>query len=163
MSEPTPSNEDCADLIVGFPLFAGLTRQGARLLIEPGEVREHAAGDTLFSEGEPSAFVLLVLTGRLERFVTGDAGDVTLSRAEPGSLAGELGVLCGLPRSASLRAIERSTVLRWSATAFRSILLRDAALSERVFRHLLRAVIDEERSVTAALAGSRDTASKKPD
>ena len=66
-----------------------------------------------------------------------------LTDAVPGTILGELAVLCGIPRSASVRASEKSAVLQWSAAAFRSLLLRDVFLSERIFRESLRTLIEK--------------------
>jgi len=68
---------------------------------------------------------------------------------------GELAVLCGIPRSASVRASEKSAALQWSASAFRSLLLRDAFLSERIFRESLRTLIEKERALIESLIRSQ--------
>jgi CRP-like cAMP-binding protein len=68
---------------------------------------------------------------------------------------GELAVLCGIPRSASVRASEKSAALQWRASAFRSLLLRDVFLSERIFRESLRTLIEKERSLIDLLVGSQ--------
>jgi hypothetical protein len=45
--------------------------------------------------------------------------------------------------------------LQWSAAAFRSLLLRDAFLSERIFRESLRTLIEKERSLIDSLIRSQ--------
>jgi CRP-like cAMP-binding protein len=64
-------------------------------------------------------------------------------------------VLCGIARSASLRVSEKSAVLQWSAAAFRSLLLGDPFLSQRIFRESLRTVIEKERSLIESLIQSQ--------
>ena len=155
--------EDYTGRILEFPLFEGLTRSGVRLLLDPGELRELAAGDTVFREGESSTFVLLVLTGKLEVFVAREGSDLTLTHAEPGALVGELGVLCGLPRAATVRATEPATLLQWSGRTFRSLLLQDAALSERIFRRLLRTLIEKEQSLIEELGRARGPSARSQD
>jgi hypothetical protein len=54
-----------------------------------------------------------------------------------------------------VRASEKSAVLQWSAAAFRSLLLRDAFLSERIFRESLRTLIEKERSLIDSLIRSQ--------
>ena len=98
---------------------------------------------------------MLVLTGRIEAFVERDGVELVLSQAEAGAVLGELAVLCGIPRSASLRASEHAAVLQWSAASFRNILLRYALLSERIFRQSLRVLVDKERSLIESLTESR--------
>src|SRR5215475_12424154 len=106
-------NQSYAELIPTFKLFQGLTPHGAQMIMEPGEVIEHAPGVVLFKEGDPPTFALLVLSGKLQVFVERDGRDLQLTEAVPGTILGELAVLCGIRRSASVRALEKSVVLQW--------------------------------------------------
>jgi len=147
-------NEQYALLITGFPLFQGFTVDGARMLLDSGEVKEFAAGEMVIKEGDEPTFVLLVLTGKLQVFVQRQRRDLILTDAAPGTILGELAVLCGIPRSASVRASEKSVVLQWSAQGFRSLLLRDGFFSQRIFRESLRTLIEKERSLIDSLIRS---------
>jgi CRP-like cAMP-binding protein len=144
-------NEHYAAMIREFPLFQGLTLQGARLLLESGEVKEYSPREMLLKEGDEPTFVLLVLTGRMQVFVERNQREVVLTDAGPGTILGELAVLCGIPRSASVRASERSAALQWRAAAFRNLLLQNVFLSERIFRESLRILIEKERSLIDSL------------
>ena len=148
-------NEQYAALITGFPLFHGFTLDGARMLLESGKVKEYSPGEVLFKEGDNPKFVLLVLAGKIQVFVERQQRDVVLTQAGPGTILGELAVLCGIPRSASVRATEKAAALQWSASAFRSLLLRDVFLSERIFRESLRTLIEKERSLIDSLTHSQ--------
>jgi CRP-like cAMP-binding protein len=147
--------EQYALLITRFPLFQGFTVDGARMLLECGEVKEFSPGEIVIKEGDEPTFVLLVLTGKLQVFVQRQQRDLVLSDAGPGTISGELAVLCGIPRSASVRPIEKSAVLQWSAAAFRSLLLRDGFFSQRIFRESLRTLIEKERSLIDSLIRSQ--------
>jgi CRP-like cAMP-binding protein len=148
-------NEQYAVLITGFPLFHGFTLDGARMLLESGEVKEFSPGQMVIKEGDEPTFVLLVLTGKLQVFVQRQQHDLVLTDAAPGTILGELAVLCGIPRSASVRASEKSAVLQWSAAAFRNLLLRDGFFSQRIFRESLRTLIEKERSLIDSLICSQ--------
>jgi CRP/FNR family transcriptional regulator/CRP/FNR family cyclic AMP-dependent transcriptional regulator len=148
-------NEQYAVMITGFPLFHGFTLDGARMLLACGEVKEYSPGEVLLNEGDSPTFVLLVLTGKMQVFVERQQRDLVLTDAGPGTILGELAVLCGMPRSASVRASENSAALQWSAAAFRSLLLRDAFLSQRIFRESLRTLIEKERSLIDSLIRSQ--------
>ena len=153
-------NENYANLIVSFPLFRGFTPHGAQMMMEGGEIKEHAPGEQLFLEGEPATFVLLVLTGKLQVFVIRDGLDLVLREPGPGTVLGELAVLCGIPRSASVRAREKSVILRWSDQSFRRLLIRNALLSERILGETLRALIDKERTLIDSLLRAQRGASQ---
>jgi CRP-like cAMP-binding protein len=145
-------------LIPTFPLFEGFTEHGARRLIEHGTISQHAAGATVFNEGETASGVFLVLSGDLQVFVRRGDRDVVLASARPGTIVGELAVLCGIPRSASVRAAVDSAVLEWSDAAFRRLLLGDVLLSQRIFSQALRSLIDKEQSLIESLSNSRSAA-----
>jgi CRP/FNR family transcriptional regulator, cyclic AMP receptor protein len=148
-------NEQYAEIIVRFPLFQTFTSHGAQMLLDCGEVKEYSAGEMVLKEGDAPTFVMLVLTGRMQVFVERQGRDLLLNDTGPGTILGELAVLCGFPRSASVRAGEKAAVLEWSATAFRNLLLRDVFLSERIFRESLRTLVEKERALIDALVSSQ--------
>ena len=144
-------SDNYAELITGFPLFHGFTTDGAKRLLNSGEVKQCAADEVLMKEGDKADFVVLLLTGGLEVFVKRGGNDVVLTETKPGTITGELAVLCGIPRSASVRAQEPSVVLEWSDEAFRTLLLRDPHLSQRIFSQILRTLVDKERALIDSL------------
>jgi len=148
-------NEKYAVMIPAFPLFRGFTLDGAHMLLDSGEVKELSPGAVLIDEGDAPTFVLLVLTGKLEVFVARHGCDLVLNEGGPGTILGELAVLCGIRRSASVRAIEESAILQWTAAAFRSLLLQNVSLSERIFRESLRTLIEKEHSLIESLVCSQ--------
>jgi CRP-like cAMP-binding protein len=103
-------NEDYAELMTTFPLLQGFTANGTRRLLEAGEVIQLAADEVLLKEGEPAEFAVLILNGKIEVFVEREGKHLVLTAAKPGTILGELALLCGIPRSASARATEDSTV-----------------------------------------------------
>ena len=149
-------NEDYAAIITGLPLFKGYTSDGAKRILSRGEIKAVSSGEVLFKEGDPPAFVLLVLKGKLQVYVERHGKDTVLTDAGPSTILGELAVLCGIQRSASVRVVEDSTVLQWEAEEFRKLLLKDVFLSERIFRESLRTLIDKERSLIDSLIESED-------
>jgi CRP/FNR family transcriptional regulator, cyclic AMP receptor protein len=148
-------NEQYAEMITRFSLFKGYTLHGAQMLLESGEVKEYSSGEVLIKEGDSPTFVLLILTGKMQVFVERQGRDLVLTDAGPGTISGELAVLCGMPRAASVRASERSAVLQWSAKEFRNLVLSDVFLSERIFRESLRTLIEKEQSLINSLMQSQ--------
>jgi CRP-like cAMP-binding protein len=147
-------NEAYNEMLTKLPLFAGFTTHGTQAVIEAGQVRECAAGEVFFKEGDAATVVLLVLKGKLQVFVERGGRDMVLMDSQAGSIVGELAVLCGIPRSASVRASEPAVVLEWSAQQFHRLLLTSVVLSQRVFRDALRMLIDKERSLIESLVGT---------
>jgi CRP-like cAMP-binding protein len=155
-------NEQYAEMITRFPLFQGYTLDGAQILLKSGEVKDYSSGEVVLKEGDSPTFVLLVLTGKMQVFVEREGRDLVLTDVGPGTILGELAVLCGVPRAASVRASERSAILQWSAKEFRKLLLSDVFLSERIFRESLRTLIEKEQSLINSLMQSQAGATRKP-
>jgi CRP/FNR family transcriptional regulator, cyclic AMP receptor protein len=150
-----PMSQDYASLICGMPIFQGFTPSGAQRLLELGQVVEHGAGQPLCREGDPADSVLLILGGRLRVYVERQGSEIVVSDFSAGAILGEIAVLCGLPRAASVRTLEPATVLRWPADAFRSLMLSDVFLSQRIFSSSLRFLIEQEKSLIESLAERR--------
>jgi CRP-like cAMP-binding protein len=138
-------------LIREMPLFRGFAEAGARRLIEQGRITQHATGERLCCEGDPANHVLLILSGKLRAFVERDGIELVLGDFGPGIILGDVAVLCGIARAASVRVLEPSVVLNWTDQAYRSLLLGDAFLSQRIFKSTLGLLIENERSLIESL------------
>jgi NTE family protein len=105
------------DPLSALPLFAGL--EPAAL----AELRDHAdqvvleAGSYLLHAGEPSDSLYVVRNGRLQVL----QNDVILRELGRGDVVGELGFLIDAPRSASVRAVRDSTLVRLTKIEFDKI------------------------------------------
>ena len=144
-------SENYPELLTTFPLFHGFTANGTKRLLDAGEIRQVPAGEVLLKEGDAADFALLILTGKIEVFVAREGKELILTEAVPGDILGELALLCGIPRSASARAKEDSTVLEWSDETLRTLLLRDRSLAQRIFRETLRTLVEKERELVDQL------------
>jgi CRP-like cAMP-binding protein len=144
-------NDQYASEMTKFPLLQGFTLAGAQMLMEGGKVIHYAAGEVLFKEGDQSSFTALLLSGTLQVFLVRGEGELILREPEPGTILGELGVICGFPRSASVRGKTDCVVLVWQAMEFRRLLVRHSLFSERVLGQSLRNLIEKERSLVDSL------------
>ena len=100
------------------------------LLTIAESVRVHAQ-DWLFVQGDHADRLYLVLSGRLRVVVEGENGDDgarVLRVLGPGSALGELAVLTGERRSASVQAVRDSELLEVDAGRFHELLERNAEL-----------------------------------
>jgi CRP-like cAMP-binding protein len=82
---------------------------------------ELAKGAVLFRQGDPSDYVYVVDSGRLQVSLERDDGsEEQLATVGPGQFVGELGPLLGLQRSATVRADAATVLTAHTATEFRS-------------------------------------------
>lgn len=71
---------------------------------------ELPGGETLFEEGDPESGVYFVISGRLRAIVDQEGTPRTIGEIGRGETVGEMAVLTGEPRSATIKAV-RDTVL----------------------------------------------------
>ena len=104
---------DTAALLGGTSLFRGLDAAGLARLAAAAETRRHRRGEVLCREGDSGDELFVVVSGRVKVVVTSTRGDeMLLATLGPGEVFGELAVVDGGPRSATVTATETSTVTR---------------------------------------------------
>lgn len=84
-----------------------LTSDEVAALYAAGHPRRWDRGSTMFTEGETGDWVLILTTGRVKvSSHTAAGGEVVLAVRGPGALLGEFAAIDGLPRSATVTALE---------------------------------------------------------
>jgi predicted acylesterase/phospholipase RssA len=122
--------------LAGVPLLAGADAEALEALAEDAYPRRVLAGDWLLHEGDEAEDLYVVLRGRL-RVVTGSGdGGRTLRVLGPGTAIGELALLTGTARSASVQAIRDSTLLQLGRGRFVELMERDPRFAAAVAREL---------------------------
>jgi NTE family protein/lysophospholipid hydrolase len=82
-------------------------------------------GETLFREGDHGYDVYIIVNGRLRASVTDGEGHVrVLEEVGRGSAIGELALLTGEPRAATITAVRDSDLLKLSRSSFDTLLVR---------------------------------------
>ena len=91
------------------------------------------AGRTLINEGDPAENLFAVRTGKFEVLRRGpDGRQARVAVLGPGSLLGEMGVLSGAPRAATVRAIENASVFTISRSDLRWLMGQSTEFAEQV-------------------------------
>ena len=109
ISSPDPTRgHDPQKLVARIPLFASLEPEVRKPLAALIRVRSYSARQFVVWEGEAGGTLFLSLSGYFKAVTTGSDGtEMLLSVMGPGEVLGELSVLDGQPRSASVIAIEQ--------------------------------------------------------
>jgi signal transduction histidine kinase len=107
-----------------LPLFAGLSDADLENLYDMAEGVSIGVGETLVAEGEPGDSMYIALDGQYE--VSKQSGDreVVLANSGPGDVIGEISLLEGCPRTATVRAAEDGHLLKISRESFEHLLQR---------------------------------------
>jgi CRP/FNR family cyclic AMP-dependent transcriptional regulator len=93
-------------------LLRSVPAQDLEKVAAASRLRTVRRGQVLFTAGDPSDTVILVISGRVKVVVrSADGAELTLTVVPPGGSLGELSVADGGPRSADAEALEDSRVL----------------------------------------------------
>jgi CRP/FNR family cyclic AMP-dependent transcriptional regulator len=115
-------------------------------LLARGTRRTFPSGAILFREGERSAHVVVVLSGRTKIcFTDRDGRESILNVRGAGDLLGDLSVLDGEPHSATVLALEPVVAAVLQAEAFRSLLAAEPRLSMAVLELVVGRLRDSDR------------------
>jgi CRP-like cAMP-binding protein len=123
---------EASELIDGSPLFGDLPEDVLSDLAGRVSLKRYAAGKPVFRQGDrPSAFYV-VRRGRLEVVEEDDAtGEERVIRAlGRGDMFGELGLVDGAPRSATVRPVEDAQVFEVDESTFDRLLSDSVDLPE---------------------------------
>jgi CRP-like cAMP-binding protein len=112
--------------------------------------RRAAPGEVLGRQGEPGEDFWLLLEGRVEVSLHTAHGDRRLAEAGAGSILGELALLRGRPRSATVAALEPSFYLCGGHDAM-ELLLAIAPVRTRIHRTARLRLAQDARPIKVAL------------
>ncbi len=96
------------------PLFEVLSDEERAALVKEMELEQHDEGSVIISEGEPGTSMYIVTSGEVKVYTrgTGSGGSVYLAKLGEGEFFGEVSVLTGKPRTATITASQRTELLR---------------------------------------------------
>jgi CRP-like cAMP-binding protein len=118
--------------------------------------RQLKAGEILFKAGDPGDALYIVAHGKIEVLTNGSPGAETSGGAiallGEGHAFGEMSLLSGGPRSATIRAVEDTSLLKIGKDDFERLVAADRQLADAVKR------ISHARAISNLSAGGTDAA-----
>ncbi len=142
-----PEEPDLEDVLVRVPLFAEVDRLALAQLaahLDPIALEE---GDTICRQGEPGDCLFVLTAGRLGIHVQDATGGVSrrIDGLGPGDFFGEMALLTGEPRSATVLAEARSRVLRLDRERFEALVRTQPSSFLAIARVLSRRLASANR------------------
>jgi CRP/FNR family cyclic AMP-dependent transcriptional regulator len=130
-------------VIASVPLFDPLSKRHLKKVAGLTSTVEYNAGDTVIQEGEPGDAFFVAVSGQAKVV----SGGKTLHKLIPGDHFGEISLLDGRPRSASVVAETPLSLLRLPRTSFLRLVKEDADLARALLASLARMVRRVDRSL----------------
>lgn len=95
-------------------LFEALNDEEREALIREMDLESHDEGSVIISEGDPGSSMYLIVSGEVKVFTraAGKAATVYLAKLGGGDFFGEVSVLTGKPRTATITAAQKTELLR---------------------------------------------------
>lgn len=99
---------------VRSPLFEVLNDRERAALVEEMELETHEEGSVIISEGDPGDSMYVISSGEVKVYTrgTGKSGTLYLAKLGEGDFFGEVSVLTGKPRTATITASRPTELLR---------------------------------------------------
>jgi cGMP-dependent protein kinase 2 len=115
---------------------SGLTSEDVAEVLETAEVMNVRAGQPIISEGEEGRDIFVIRRGSMVVEKTIGGHPVFLSYVPAGCYVGEMALIDGGPRTATVRAAVRSEVVRLDGAAFSRLLARKPELLGKAQRDM---------------------------
>jgi CRP-like cAMP-binding protein len=110
-------------LLARVPTFCRLDERELDALLQVAHGKRVRSGDELFHKGDPGSEVFVILSGRLKVVTNSpDGDDIVFGLMDPGEVFGELGLLGGGVRTATVSALEDCELMVLDRRAFLPVL-----------------------------------------
>jgi CRP/FNR family transcriptional regulator, cyclic AMP receptor protein len=128
-----------ASLLPAHSLFAACRADELEDLLTLSKMHNMKRGQTLLLQGDPGDALMILLEGyaRVTMIAT-NGREITLDYADPGAVLGEIAVLDGGERTASVIALQDGRYLRLTRAAFEAFVERHPGMAWRLMRELAR-------------------------
>jgi CRP-like cAMP-binding protein len=134
-----PTQRDWADVLGALPLFSRMGKRHVRAIAKLAKVVDYSPGEAIVQEGEPGDSFYLLLEGRAR--VAG-----TSRTLRPGDFFGEMALIDGGPRSATIMATDDVRTMNLPRRAFVKALEQDTRIGFAIMEVLAARVRRLERA-----------------
>jgi len=134
-----------ADLLSRVPLFTGLSKRHIKQLAEACTDAHYRAGATIVQEGAPGDTFFVIVDGEAAVL----RGVRAIAKLTPGDFFGEIALLDGGPRTATVQARTTVLALRLNRSAFNRMLKMEPKIGVQILDEVARRIRQRERLLTA--------------
>jgi CRP/FNR family transcriptional regulator, cyclic AMP receptor protein len=133
------NTEQLAALLPPNSIFGSCSAAELAAIIRHATPQSYAKGKEILRQGDDGAALIILTKGTARiSMVSSNGREIILDYAEPGSVIGEIALLDGGERTATVAAMEAVDGLRLSRGAFETILAEQPGMALRIMRELAR-------------------------
>jgi len=140
------SKREMVNHLRGVPLFSGLSGRHLRRIASLATVVSFSADRTIVERGVRGDSFYLILIGSAKVFRGVVPTGRAIARLKRGDFFGEMALLDGGPRSATVVSESSLTALKVPRSAFRRLLLREPLVAVRILEAMAARTRDRGRS-----------------
>lgn len=155
----TPPLADLADALAGTPVFELLTPEERDTLARTARPLTLGPAERIIVQGQAGDSLFVVAEGTVEVFLRRTDGDeVYLGMRPPGTVLGEMSLLTGAPRSATVRAVDGALVYEIGRRQYEPILAARPELRQALERAMAARLRAQETMLSASSRSRRRSA-----
>ncbi len=151
MDQPI-SLDTVVSFLVSTPLFDALDPEERAEVVRIMEVRRLTDGEEVFHEGDPGDAWYVIFEGAVRVLQEADGGSRELAVLERGACFGEMAILDGEGRSATVRALGPLTVFRFRRPRFEQLLDQGSLGAYKLILGMARRLSQRHRQLTDQLS-----------
>lgn len=146
------SLQEEVDLLRRIPLFAKVEPPKLKLLAFASERVTFEAGQELFHQGDMPDAAYIVIDGTADVILDTQRGRVTVAEIGRNELVGEIGIICDVPRTATVLAKSRLVTLKVSKDLLLRMIADFPAMALEIMRVLAHRLEHTNAQLREALA-----------
>ena len=137
-----------AEALRTIPLFSCLSDVDLEELAQAAVIKTYPKNAFLFSEGDQTDSLYVIFSGNVKAVIVDEQGkEVILSMFGPGEYFGEVALIDGNERSASIMTREPVQVLVLTRDGFREILARNPDFSINLLKGMVRRLRESNKQI----------------
>lgn len=150
--ETKVTRERLITFLLETPMFEKLAPSEIMEIIHIVEVEQYQAGDVVFREGDTGDAWYVLYRGAIEVLKHGATGEKKIIELGPQACFGEISILDGSPRSATIRVTEDSVAFRVPRKAFSELLDNGHLVAYKLLHQMAILLAERQRTTTLRLS-----------
>jgi CRP/FNR family transcriptional regulator, cyclic AMP receptor protein len=123
---------DIAGQLAKVPLFSGCSKKDLQTIARVVKDIDHSEGTVIAREGEPGVGLFVIVEGRAEVTI----GGKVKTKLEPGDFFGEIALLDGGPRTATVTATTDVKLLGLTEWVFRGLMQEHPSIAIKTLQQM---------------------------